>query len=352
MEQRTDYLGLLALLFLLYAAAKFPSPCEGRHIRHLKKYIKFNKHPREQKSKPARNLQVYTSLDSFYVGSPFSLPPFENVMGPYPSPQDYPPFCVYPPPFPNTPMPPLGTIPIQSPPPPPPMLLIPNPPEYIPSPPEAGPGTPTIGPGTPIVFPGPPGYEPTPPGFQPNPPGFQPNPPGFEPAPPGAVPSPPEAGPGTPTIGPGAPIVVPGPPGYEPTPPGIVPSPPEYIPGPPEFVPGPPIFLPPIVYPPPNVPPPPLSVTTEGLWCVAKPTVPDPIIQEAMSYACGSGADCDEIQPNGSCYLPDTTIAHASFAFNSYWQRTRIAGGTCDFGGTAILVTRDPSYDGCHFMMN
>ncbi|KAL6198797.1 hypothetical protein ACLB2K_028586 [Fragaria x ananassa] len=68
-----------------------------------------------------------------------------------------------------------------------------------------------------------------------------------------------------------------------------------------------------------------------------------------MNYACGSGADCDAIQPNGSCFQPDSLFAHASFAFNSYWQRTKVAGGTCDFGGTAILVTVDPSYDGCRF---
>jgi hypothetical protein len=36
-------------------------------------------------------------------------------------------------------------------------------------------------------------------------------------------------------------------------------------------------------------------------------------------------------------------LAHASFAFNSYWQRTKNSGATCDFGGTAMLITKDPS---------
>ena len=80
-----------------------------------------------------------------------------------------------------------------------------------------------------------------------------------------------------------------------------------------------------------------------GLWCVAKPSVPDSIMQEAMNYACWSGADCSSIQPNGPCFKPNTLFAHASYAFNSYWQRTKVVGGTCEFGGTAMLVTVDPS---------
>ncbi|CAH9070466.1 unnamed protein product [Cuscuta epithymum] len=107
--------------------------------------------------------------------------------------------------------------------------------------------------------------------------------------------------------------------------------------------------MPPIVYPPPLGPPAPSTTPPTALWCVAKPSVPDPIIEEAMNYACASGADCDQILPKGSCYQPDTLFAHASFAFNSYWQRTKQAGGTCEFGSTAMLVTVDPSYDGCHF---
>ncbi|KAB8096893.1 uncharacterized protein [Oryza sativa Japonica Group] len=107
-------------------------------------------------------------------------------------------------------------------------------------------------------------------------------------------------------------------------------------------------FLPPIVYPPPLAPPA-APGAGEALWCVAKPTVPDPIMQEAMDYACGSGAECGSIQPSGACYTPDTVLAHASYAFNSYWQMTKAAGGTCDFGGTATIVTRDPSYEKCQF---
>jgi len=81
-----------------------------------------------------------------------------------------------------------------------------------------------------------------------------------------------------------------------------------------------------------------------GLWCVAKPMVPEEKLQEGMDFACGKGgADCDEIMPNGDCFNPDNLVAHASYAFNSYWQKTKKNGGRCSFDGTAILINSDPS---------
>ncbi|XP_011100463.1 major pollen allergen Ole e 10 [Sesamum indicum] len=111
------------------------------------------------------------------------------------------------------------------------------------------------------------------------------------------------------------------------------------------------------VYPPPAQPSPPsfgppspYTKPEHGGWCVAKPMVPSSVMQQALDYACASGADCGPILLNGVCYQPDTLLAHASYAFNSYWQRTKRAGGTCDFGGAAMLVTVDPSYGECHFI--
>ncbi|KAI4305550.1 hypothetical protein L6164_028910 [Bauhinia variegata] len=178
----------------------------------------------------------------------------------------------------------------------------------------------------------------------------QPTPSSFTPPPP-----PPDLYPPlTPTRPPSPPHYVPSPPNSNlgPPPYGYTSPPPKRGPSPPKSVPSPPLlYLPPVVFPPPPASAPPHKGPQYAVWCVAKPTVPDPIVQEAMDYACGSGADCKSIQPNGSCYQPDTLFAHASYAFNSYWQSTKAGGGSCDFGGTAMLVTSDPSYEACEFIL-
>ncbi|PUZ39558.1 hypothetical protein GQ55_9G329200 [Panicum hallii var. hallii] len=90
-----------------------------------------------------------------------------------------------------------------------------------------------------------------------------------------------------------------------------------------------------------------------GLWCVAKPTVPEDKLQEAMDYACSQdGVNCQEIAAGGSCFYPDNIASHASYAFNSYWQKMKQIGGSCNFGGTALLINSDPSYLQCRFMLS
>ncbi|KAB1205163.1 Glucan endo-1,3-beta-glucosidase 1 [Morella rubra] len=245
-----------------------------------------------KKLKARSRLEIDPPLDSsdaalYGVGTPSSLPPFDSL-APGPLPDNTPPFCVNPP---LTPLPPSRTIP--------------SPMSYALPPPSPGskPNFPVQSP------PSIPDYMPSPPSYSP-----VPYPPEYEPSPPRSFPSPPNHGPSTP----------------------------KNVPSPPKHLRSPPIYLPPLVFPPPSVPPPPHKKSQFPVWCVVKPTVPDPIIQAAMDYACGSGADCTSIQRNGSCYQPDTLSHHASYAFNSYWQNTKLGGGTCDFGGTAMLVTVDP----------
>uniref|UniRef100_A0A5B6ZM48 X8 domain-containing protein n=1 Tax=Davidia involucrata TaxID=16924 RepID=A0A5B6ZM48_DAVIN len=312
-------------LYLCVAAISF-THCDARRPMQL---FKGPTHPRSsivrttKKIKVLKRFDMDLPLDSsnsqpYGVSSPFSLPPYDSL-APIPLPENTPPFCLYPP---FTPQPPSTTIPT----------------------PSTGGGytpTPSTPPTLPIQSP------PSSPGggIVPSPPEIVPNPPSNVPGPPEYIPNPPIISVPSPT----QPVL--SPPYKEPSPPTHTPNPKNPSPSTGTgFSPSPPIFLPPVVYPPPTGPPPPHTSPSIPLWCVAKPSVPEPIIQEAMNYACGSGADCDSILPNGSCFEPNTVIAHASYAFNSYWQRTRVAGGTCEFGGAAMLVSVDPSNDGCHFI--
>ncbi|CAD6215300.1 unnamed protein product [Miscanthus lutarioriparius] len=84
-------------------------------------------------------------------------------------------------------------------------------------------------------------------------------------------------------------------------------------------------------------------------WCVAKSGIMDTTLQDAIDYACGiGGADCSPIQPMGTCYNPNTLQAHASYAFNSYFQRNPSAA-SCDFGGAGMLVNVNPSSGTCMY---
>ncbi|KAF8015330.1 hypothetical protein BT93_H0979 [Corymbia citriodora subsp. variegata] len=82
-------------------------------------------------------------------------------------------------------------------------------------------------------------------------------------------------------------------------------------------------------------------------WCVAKSGVSEIALQQALDYACGiGGADCSQIQQGASCYNPNSLQNHASYAFNSYYQKNPVAT-SCDFGGVATVVNANPSVGSC-----
>ncbi|KAH7670403.1 Glucan endo-1,3-beta-D-glucosidase protein [Dioscorea alata] len=93
-----------------------------------------------------------------------------------------------------------------------------------------------------------------------------------------------------------------------------------------------------------------MGIAEGSTWCVAVSSATAKALQAALDYACGpGGADCVPIQIDGLCYLPNSLAAHASYAFNSCFQRSGQAPGSCDFAGTATTSITDPSYGSCTY---
>ncbi|MCD9639784.1 hypothetical protein HAX54_024505 [Datura stramonium] len=88
-------------------------------------------------------------------------------------------------------------------------------------------------------------------------------------------------------------------------------------------------------------------VRTKGTWCVVRSDASNEALQRGLDYACSHGGDCAPIQSNGLCYLPNTIQNHASYAFNSFYQRNNMAPQSCQFSGTATFAKTDPSYGSC-----
>lgn len=90
--------------------------------------------------------------------------------------------------------------------------------------------------------------------------------------------------------------------------------------------------------------------TTDRTFCVAKDGADRKMLQAALDWACGPGkVDCSVLLEGQTCYDPNTVEAHATYAFNAYYQRMGRGSSTCYFNGVAAVTTDDPSHGKCIF---
>ncbi|KAK4374836.1 hypothetical protein RND71_005513 [Anisodus tanguticus] len=84
-------------------------------------------------------------------------------------------------------------------------------------------------------------------------------------------------------------------------------------------------------------------------FCMPKVEATDAQLQSNINYVCSQGVDCTSIQVGGSCFTPNTIRSHAAFAMNSYYQKMGRNNFNCDFAGTGVVASADPSYGTCKY---
>ncbi|EES10308.1 glucan endo-1,3-beta-glucosidase [Sorghum bicolor] len=86
-----------------------------------------------------------------------------------------------------------------------------------------------------------------------------------------------------------------------------------------------------------------------GKWCVAKSGASATDLQNNINYACGY-IDCKPIQSGGACFDPNNVQSHASYVMNAYYQANGLHDYDCNFKGTGVVTSSDPSYGSCKYV--
>ncbi|WJX89009.1 hypothetical protein P8452_71037 [Trifolium repens] len=78
-------------------------------------------------------------------------------------------------------------------------------------------------------------------------------------------------------------------------------------------------------------------------FCVPKPSTSEQVLISNIEYACAQLGNCYRINPDGSCFFPNTTLNHASVAMNMYYAFNGRIDSSCNFSNSGILSHTDPS---------
>lgn len=80
--------------------------------------------------------------------------------------------------------------------------------------------------------------------------------------------------------------------------------------------------------------------------------MPTLVLHLAMNNACRGGDNFKSMHPNRLCYSPDTMVVHDSFLSTTIEKRIKVLVELLISGGTTMLITMDPIYEGFHFDLN
>ncbi|KAG7967105.1 hypothetical protein I3843_08G081700 [Carya illinoinensis] len=90
--------------------------------------------------------------------------------------------------------------------------------------------------------------------------------------------------------------------------------------------------------------------STTNTWCIAKPSTNNDKLLHNVEYSCGeANVDCRSIQLGGTCFHPNNAVSHASFAMNLFYQDSGKHPWNCDFNGTGLIVSDNPSFGLCQY---
>ncbi|GAB2224809.1 hypothetical protein Droror1_Dr00005586 [Drosera rotundifolia] len=90
--------------------------------------------------------------------------------------------------------------------------------------------------------------------------------------------------------------------------------------------------------------------TTNLTYCAVRDGADEKLVQAALDWACGAGmVDCSPLLQGQPCYEPDNVIAHATYAFDTYYQKMGRTPEACNFNGVAEITTTNLTHGTCVF---
>ncbi|VYS54975.1 unnamed protein product [Arabidopsis thaliana] len=82
-------------------------------------------------------------------------------------------------------------------------------------------------------------------------------------------------------------------------------------------------------------------------WCMAKQEATETQLQANIDWVCSQGIDCKPISPGGICFDNNNMKTRSTFIMNAYYESKGYSKDACDFRGSGIVTTTNPSTSTC-----